>query len=83
MLELLGISRVGNLAQTPEQNRQHLAHDRNQPAHRLGACCALLFGALETGFTVGGAGGRGRDQSGFTLLAAQLALLAFFFSPAL
>jgi hypothetical protein len=24
-----------------------------------------------------------RDQPGFTLLAAQLALLAFFFSPAL
>jgi hypothetical protein len=35
------------------------------------------------GFAVGEAGGRGRDQSGFTLLATQLALLAFFFSPAL
>jgi hypothetical protein len=79
MFELLGLSWVGNLAQPPEQYRQHSAHDRKQPADRLGACCALLFGALETGFAVGWAGGGLRDQPGFTLLAAQLALLAFFF----
>jgi hypothetical protein len=45
VLELLGISRVGNLAETPEQNRQHLAHDRNQSTHRLGTCRTFLFDA--------------------------------------
>jgi len=83
MFGLFGGSRVGDLAQTPEQSRQHLTHDQHQPAYRLGACVALLFRALEARCAVGRRGGRVWDQPGFTLLAAQVLLLAFFFSPAL
>jgi hypothetical protein len=44
----LGISGVGNLTQTLEQNRQHLAHEQDEPGYRLGACFTLLFGARKT-----------------------------------
>ena len=83
MLELFGVSGVGNLTQPLEQNRQHLAHDQDQPGYRLGARFALLFDVRQGRLTVRWGGSRVRDQPGFTLLAAQLALLVFFFSPAL
>jgi len=67
------------LAQPLEQNRQHLAHDQNQPSHCLGARCAFLFDARKGRLAVRWGGGGVRDQPGFTLLVAQLALLAFFF----
>ena len=83
VFELFGVSRFRDLLQAPEQNRQHLAQDQNQPAHRILACRTLLFDALEAGFAVRRGGGRVRDQPGFTLLSAQQALLALtqtFFS---
>jgi hypothetical protein len=52
VLELFGVSRIGNLAQTLQQNRQHLAHGRDQPAHRLVSCCPFLFDALKARLAV-------------------------------
>ena len=46
VFELFGISRISDLSETLEQNREHLSHHLQQPGHGIISACVLLGDAV-------------------------------------